>query len=231
MVGKALLITVLLVVLFTTFSCAPRLNREGAGPSVEIESPVWEFGTIKRGETVTTEITVANSGTDTLSISLYSTCDCLIAETPAHRIAAGERTSVLLTYIGDEVRDRVTKTLYIDTNDTLNPRITIDVTGTILPGELPHMAVIPNPLPVGISAAGESAASLTLTNRGKLPLVIAQIRCFGCVNDWTCGEVRAGEKLTLRIDLLPDWHDKRWLEIESNDPVSPLRKVSIIELE
>jgi hypothetical protein len=137
----------------------------------------------------------------------------------------------LLTYIGDEVKDRVTKTLYIDTNDTLNPRIAIDVTGSILPGELPHMVVIPNPLPVEMSAAGESAASLTLTNRGKLPLVIARIRCFGCVNDWIYGEVRAGEKITLRIDLLPDWHDKRWLEIESNDPVSPVRKVAIIELE
>jgi hypothetical protein len=93
------------------------------------------------------------------------------------------------------------------------------------------MVVIPNPLPVEVSSSGESAASLTLTNRGELPLVISGIHCFGCVDDWTYSEVRAGEKITLRIDLLPDWHDKRWLEIESNDPVSPVRKVAIIELE
>lgn len=231
MVARSLPITALIAVLVPVLACGPRTRHRPAGPSIAVESQTWRFGTIKRGETVHTEIAVTNNGADTLSISLYSTCDCLTAAAEHERITPGGATSISLTYTGDEIKDRVTKTLYIDTNDTLNPRLTVEVTGSILPGDLPHMVVIPNPVAVEMSAPEGPSASLTITNRGKLPLVISGIRCFGCINDWVEGELKAGEKMTLQVDILPDWQDNRWVEIESNDPVSPLRKVAIVELE
>ena len=231
MVARSLPVTALIAVLVAGGGCAPPTQRSPAGPSIAVESQAWRFGTIKRGETVHTEIAVANSGTDTLSISLYSTCDCLTAAAEHERIGPGGATSISLSYMGDEIKDRATKTLYIDTNDTRNPRLTIEVTGTILPGDLPHMVVIPNPVAVEMSGPAGPVTSLAVTNRGKLPLTISGIRCFGCINDWGGGELKAGEKTTLQVELLPDWQDRRWVEIESNDPVSPLRKVAIIELE
>jgi hypothetical protein len=229
--ARLLPVTALIAVLVPALACVPRTGHRPAGPSIAVTSQAWHFGSIKRGETVDTEIAVTNHGTDTLSISLYSTCDCLTAVAEHERITPGGTTSISLTYIGDEIKDRVTKTLYIDTNDTRNPRLTVEVTGSILPGDLPHMVVIPNPVAVEMSGPEGPVASLTITNRGRLPLTISGIRCFGCINDWLEDELRAGEKTTLQIELLPDWQDKRWVEIESSDPVSPLRKVAIIELE
>jgi hypothetical protein len=133
--------------------------------------------------------------------------------------------------MGDEIKERVTKTLFIDSNDPARQRLSISVTGTILPGDLPHMTTVPNPLPVFGSQSGERVANLTITNRGRQDLLISEIRCFGCLSEWTEMELSAGEDTSLQIELLSDWFDKRWIEIESNDPVSPVRKVTIVELE
>jgi len=66
-------------------------------------------------------------------------------------------------------------------------------------------------------------------NRGKQELVIRDVRCFGCSGDWTQTVVGGGEEAVLQVELLPDWPDQRWIELDSNDPVSPLRKVSLVE--
>lgn len=235
MVARLLAGTLLLGLLLPVLACSPRMGTragtETAGPVIVVDRLTWEFGTIKRGETATSEMAVANEGGDTLAISLYSTCDCLTATADVSRIGPGERSTLLLTYIGDEIKDRVTKTLYIDSNDTLNARIIVEVTGTILPGELPHMVVIPNPVAVEKSAPDGPVALLTVSNKGKQPLIIEAIRCFGCIDTWSGAELKGGEKSTFEIELLPGWHDKRWVEIESNDPVSPVRKVAVVELE
>jgi hypothetical protein len=235
MVTRPVLGGVMLGLLLSVYACGPRVGTrtasQAAGPAIAVEREIWEFGTIKRGETVTTRIGVTNEGIDTLAISLYSTCDCLTAVTDAARLGPGEGSSLSLTYIGDEIKDRVTKTLYIDSNDTLNPRITIQVTGTILAGDLPHMVVVPNPVAVQESAPEGPVALLTVSNKGKQALTIEAIRCFGCIHTWSGTELKGGEKSNFQIELLPGWHDKRWVEIESNDPVSPTRKVAIVELE
>ena len=40
--------------------------------------------------------------------------------------------------------------------------------------------------------------------------------------------LEAGGEARLEVETIPSWEDGRWLEIESNDPVSPLRKISLV---
>lgn len=231
---------------------ATRSQREttrAEGPAIEISADRWDFGTLERGRSATSEITVANQGTDSLRVSLHTACDCLTASIGSPVVPPGGSSSIHLTYLGDEVNNASSKTLYIDSNDSVRGRLTVTVSGKIVEGRAAHLVALPNPLPLdrgkipGATGAGSDTAgaelgwigfeqaALSIANRGGEGLVIAEVRCFGCTSDWTERVLQRGEEAVLHIDASPGWTGKRWIEIQSNDPVSPLKKVSLVEMD
>ena len=72
---------------------------------------------------------------------------------------------------------------------------------------------------------------IRIENRGKEALRIYEITCFGCTSTSSRMVLDGGEEALLEVLLLPDWTDGRWLEIESNDPVQPLKKITLVELD
>ncbi len=229
----------ILTVLAPALACAPgKTVKEQAvsrtGPAIELSSRSWDFGTLKRGEKNAGEITAANVGTDTLSISLYPTCDCLEAWMDSDRLAPGEALTIRMTYLGDEIKDRLTKTLYVESNDEQNPRIAFAVTGKVIPGDGPHLKVTPDPLLFDPEDSHYPEASLTFRNIGNGKLEVMELRCFGCQSDHGASSLPlslgAGTEVFIRIMKLEGWTGARWIEIESDDPVHPLKKVSILEL-
>ena len=167
--------------------------------------------------------------TDTLTISIYSTCACLEATAEIVSIPPASRTAIRLSYTGDNIKDKATKTLFIDSNDGAHPRLTFTVTGRVTPEELPHLSAVPDPLLFDPSDPSYPAVFVGITNRGENDLEIRAVRCFGCVNDWTQKALGKGEEAKLRLEALPDWPQERWVEIESNDPVFPVKRIGIIE--
>jgi len=222
----------LVIVLCVTVACATaRIAEEKAGPSLAVGAEEWSFGTVERGETAKGTISIGNTGSDTLSISLYSTCDCLATVPGEAVIPPGRKHSIELIYMGDEIKDPVTKTIFIDSNDPANPRVAFRVTGTVTPGRAPHLVAIPNPLALDPGDPAYPQAELTIRNRGEAALEIFEITCFGCTNAWSQNVLAGGEEAVVEIVPLPDWKDRRWLEIESNDPIQPLKKITIVELD
>ena len=237
----------LLLSLLLILACAPAKTVKESevkrtGPVVSLSADAWDFGTLKRGETNAGEIVLSNVGTDTLSVSLHPTCDCLEAWMESERLAPGESFPVYLTYLGDEIKDRTTKTLYVDSNDDVNPRIAVKVTGKVIPGDGPHLVVTPDPLLFDPEDPEYPEASLDLHNRGIQHLKIIEIRCFGCEVDYwepvslagsgsAMGESAANAPVySLKVRKLANWTGTRWIEIETNDPVNPVKKVAILEL-
>jgi hypothetical protein len=221
---------ILIILIVFAVACAPAPHRQPEGPAIVVGKETWEFGTLKRGETAGTEIEIANVGSNTLRISVYSTCDCLSARLGSDAIAPGKSTSLVVSYMGDEVKARVTKTVFLDSNDPAKPRLTLTVTGKVLPGDLPHLVATPSPLPYD-AATGDETPLLAIANKGRQNLKIGTIRCYGCTSRWDFIELASGEQIEIDIVVLPDWNGKRWIEIESNDPVSPLMKVVIVEMD
>lgn len=209
---------------------------------VSLSADSWNFGTLKRGEKNTGEITVANQGSDTLSIALHLTCDCLEAWMDTARLAPGESLPIHLAYRGDDIKDRITKTLYVDSNDPASPRIAVEVTGQVIPGDGPHLAVMTDPLLFDPEDPLYPEASLQLRNVGGQHLEIIDVRCFGCeIDHWepvslagrgrVAGESALGDAVyTIKVRKIESWTGTRWIEIESDDPVTPVRKVAILEL-
>jgi hypothetical protein len=219
------------LLLLIVVSCASQTATQKTAPALAIETAVWEFGTIERGQTVTKTVPVANTGSDTLELELFSTCECLSASPQRLALSAGGKAVIELAYMGDEIKAPITKTVFIDSNDPDRPRLDFKVTGTITPGKAPHLAALPDPLPVDPSSPGYPQAELKITNLGKEVLKIGDITCFGCVNSWSERAVASGEAVLLSVTPLPDWVGKRWLEIESNDPIHPLKKIAIVEFD
>lgn len=226
-----LLTRCLMATLLFIVACAPSKTARRTGPAIRLSADAWSFGTIERAETVTGDIAVANEGTDTLRITLYSTCECLEAVAEMEAIPPGQSASLMLAYTGDEVKDRLTKTVFIDSNDETTPRLTITVTGGVTPGDPPHLGVIPSPLLFDPSDPAYPDAIIRISNLGRQDLEVTAISCFGCAGEWNQVTLGEGEDAELRIGRLPDWPDKRWVEIESNDPVHPVKKVGIIEVD
>lgn len=207
----------------------PETATPTPGPAIEISSDVWDFGTLERGESATSQIMIANRGTDSLRISLHTSCECLTPSIDSLVVAPGASAPVSLTYLGYEIKDASAKTIYIDSNDPATGRLAFTVRGKIVAGRGPHLVALPSPLL--LERAARDGAALSVVNRGGEDLVVADIICFGCVSDWTERVLKQGEEATLRIQTLPDWTGGRWIEIRSNDPVWPIKRVSIVEID
>ena len=225
----------ILLPLLLMLACAPARTVKRTGPAVSLSADFWDFGTLKRGEKNAGELTIVNEGTDTLSISLHPTCDCLEAWMDSDRLAPGESLPIYLTYLGDEIKDRTSKTLYVDSNDEMNPRIAVKVTGKVIPGDGPHLAVTPDPLLFDAEDPLYPVVQLTILNIGRDQLEVREIRFFGCTADWDPAGLPVkldsdGEKIEFGVLKLEGWTGTRWIEIETDDPVNPLKKIPILEL-
>ncbi len=220
-------LTIAIVAVATLFaSCTYPLRKHESG--IFVEPRVWDFGTVKRGETVTGKVILRNFTDTTFTVSVYSTCDCLEASLEAEEISPNTSITISLSYLGDAVKEHVSKSLFVKLNNSAERQLRVDVTGKVIPGEKPHLVALPNPIPIERSHG--TSNFLEISNRGKEELAISQIRCYGCESNAMNLRLGSGEKAVIVVKLVPEWQGKRWLEIESNDPVTPLRKIAIIEL-
>lgn len=101
-------------------------------PRIEVEGTTFDFGEMYQMEEVTHEFTFTNRGKGTLTIrNITATCGCTAATPSKREFAPGEHGTIKVTFHSKRFRDRVTKHVYVDTNDPVTPRTVLTVTGVI----------------------------------------------------------------------------------------------------
>jgi hypothetical protein len=210
-------------------ACAPLGTGKPSGRSLVVGRSAWDFGTLERGESASEEIPLSNRGPDTLHVSLKPSCACVRADPEQITLPPGGSARVKVTYTGEEIKSRVTKTVFIDSHDPVDPRSVFTLTGTVRPGRAPYLVALPDPLALDPSSPSYPAAELEVTNRGMEVLRMTAVTCFGCTTTWTHLELAPGEEAMLEVTPVPGWTGRRWLEIESNDPLQPVKRISIVE--
>jgi hypothetical protein len=229
---SALLVLALCGLLAAGCSSATRKSEgEDRREGLRVETAEWDFGTLKRGETATRALEITNAGDDTLNVSTSSSCDCLTAEAGTRTLAPGETTRLVLSFLAEEVKDRVTKTAYVETGGAHATRLAITVTGRVEPGDGPHIVCLPSPLLFEKARTGFPVASLRVVNMGRAELEVTAIRGFGCDADAPAFNLGAGEEMDVEVSLVDGWTGVRWLEVDSNDPVYPTSRVPLVVLE
>lgn len=223
---------VLTLVVMLATACAPPPGPRPDGPAIRLDRTDWAFGTIERGETVTTALRISNAGTEPLAVALHTSCECFTVSADSLSVSPGAYELITLAIQGPAVKDPTVKSLFVDSNDRTVPRITLTAYGVVTPGRRPHLAATPDPAPITLpdSAADYLAADILIENRGREDLVIAAVRYFGATGDWAQAVLEGGESSVLHVESLAGWSGQRWLEIDSNDPVLPLKKIVLVDM-
>jgi hypothetical protein len=216
-------------------SCSPRAKKQdpaqGAsaeGAAVAVETTEWDFGSIRRGETVTRAVGLSNNGAAEVEVVARSTCTCLTAEPESQTLGPGESASLLLSFLGEDIKEKATKTIFVDAGGSEPARTRITVTGRVDPGDGPHLECIPSPLLFEKAGGTYGPALLRIANRGRAELQVTEIRCFGCEASLKVFNLGGGEEIEITVILLDGWTGNRWLEVVSNDPVQSTRKISLV---
>lgn len=107
-------------------------------PEISIDTTEFDFGDVNIGEIVTRDLIVNNIGASTLVVdSLSTSCGCTTAELDQMQIAAGESTTLHITFDGGahgDVTGFYTRQVFIDSNDPENPEIRVQFTANVIRG-------------------------------------------------------------------------------------------------
>lgn len=107
-------------------------------PHIIINPTAIEFGNIdQKGGAVTKSVAVSNTGNKPLKINRLSTsCGCTIAKMDLTDLAPNTTRSLDITFDPMAHPDQfgpVTRVVYLQTSDSKNPEIEINVTGNVIP--------------------------------------------------------------------------------------------------
>jgi hypothetical protein len=114
----------------------------------------YDFGTLYQNEEVSHAFTFRNSGTGVLRIEkVKSSCGCTAALPEKRQLEPGDETTLAVTFRSGSMRDRVTKHIYVDTNDAVEPSTTLTITATVKV----EVDISPRSVYIGDLRVGETA--------------------------------------------------------------------------
>jgi len=123
-------------------------------PRISFSETAFDFGEMYQNEAVTHFFTLRNNGTALLKIEkVKSTCGCTAAMPEATEIPPGGETKLKITFRSGTMQGRVTKHVYVDSNDPVESRVTLTVEGQVKV----EVEISPSGIYVGRLGLGEIA--------------------------------------------------------------------------
>ena len=112
-----------------------RIPPAGAddGPKMLVEAPVFDFGTVERGDKVEHVFRLVNRGGTLLRIEqVKNSCGCTVAVLSAADVAPGGEGRVAVTLDTARMAGRTTKVVTVYSNDPQTPVGTLTLTGEVM---------------------------------------------------------------------------------------------------
>jgi len=101
-------------------------------PKLNFNSKVFDFGTLKEGQTKTYEFVLTNKGKSDLIIrKIKSSCGCTIVKPETKVIKPGKSTKLVTTFNSAGKSGRQRKKIIITTNDPKNSSVNLNVIGIV----------------------------------------------------------------------------------------------------
>jgi len=103
-------------------------------PDIYVEEWIWDFGTIEQKQTLKYKFIIKNRGEGDLIISnVRSSCACAAVLSIPDRIKPDKKAEIEVSFDSDYRSGRVTKHVYVDTNDRDQPWVKLTITGVVKP--------------------------------------------------------------------------------------------------
>jgi hypothetical protein len=101
-------------------------------PRLKIENNTHDFGRIKKGESVTTEFVITNTGNGELNIrQTRASCGCTASKPKKSNLKPGESSTIKVTFNSAGRSGVQNKTIFVFTNDPSNPTQKLLIKGTV----------------------------------------------------------------------------------------------------
>lgn len=105
-----------------------------AAPMLSVDQPSYDFGSVAEGTVITHAFVLTNRGDATLTITgTRATCGCTTAALSKSSLAPGESVSLEARVDTTHFGGRISKQVYIDSNDPSTPSAVVLVQGEVLP--------------------------------------------------------------------------------------------------
>lgn len=106
---------------------------EGARGKMEVPEPMYDFGQITSATAVSHRFKVCNTGEGPLTITgVQAGCGCTATNVGKNQLAPGECTEVEATFNPGRFRNKVTKTVTVNSDDPVNPSVTLTFSADII---------------------------------------------------------------------------------------------------
>ncbi len=107
-------------------------EQPGGAPRIEFDELAHDFGSVYQYGDISHSFVFRNTGTAMLVIGkVRSTCGCTPAVAGKDEIPPGDVGEIDVTFRSGSRRGRFTKHVYVDSNDPVNPRVDLTVTGDV----------------------------------------------------------------------------------------------------
>ncbi len=100
-------------------------------PSLQLDTTLFDFGTVWEGEPVAGVVTLKNVGDAPLTIKARSSCGCTVVSRPRSPLPPGESTTVDIKYRTDLPIENVRKRITFKTNDPVKQSYYVAVVGSV----------------------------------------------------------------------------------------------------
>jgi hypothetical protein len=137
------------------FATPPESPAESEGPNLVFTEPVYDFGRVEQGHTVTHLFRFTNQGQGDLRIEQVKTsCGCTAAVISSQVIPAGGEGAISATFDTHRFFGEKAKTITVYSNDPIQPRTTLTLQGEIVV----EVAAMPPQLYLGRVRKGQNVA-------------------------------------------------------------------------
>jgi len=144
------------------------------GPKIKFKEESFDFGKIKQGEVLTHVFVFQNAGEQTLEIKrVHSSCGCAAALVTTREVVAGEKGELKVTFNSRGFRGKVTKYIYVDSNDPNHSTKKLSISANIEVPPSPKISLDRYSADVGLFLEGQEMKTKTvISNKGELELIV-----------------------------------------------------------
>lgn len=195
-----------------------------AAPSLTVDRPIFDFGSIAQGKKVDHTFTLKNRGDMPLSILRTRTsCGCTVANVSTKTVEPGKSAELKTTFDSASFSGNITKTITVETNDPANPTYTLTVKGVVNE----ELSVTPRQANLGlIRVGGTKEITLSLENRGERNVRIVSVSSPMPQVKVSAKKsaLRAGESTPISVKITPRETDRflsGFITISTDHPGKP----------
>jgi hypothetical protein len=175
-----------------------------AQPKLEItEGRTFDLGTISRGAVVTHNLTLKNSGSETLKLGpIEASCGCTGAIASSESLKPGETTTLAITFNSRNFTGQVHKTVTVRTTPSTDNPLVVEFTATIID----EITLQPQQLWFKDAEIGRSSKVIVIiTNNGKDPLKLTgwHSQLAGLTLTLPAASVESGKSAEIIAEFVP----------------------------